>query len=80
MQFMYVVENTNPRPNTICPECRRLIGTTYADTINRPRLPRHADCYCYYRTIPIQNSRLPPESLMLSAPLIQEILHGPPTT
>ena len=50
-QVLYVYLNSNPR-GTVCPECARHIGQVYGER-DRPFLPRHEHCYCYYERIVI---------------------------
>ena len=35
-----------------CPECKRRIGQLYSYR-DRPYLPRHANCYCYYQRVQV---------------------------
>ena len=51
--------NRNPR-GTPCPECRRYIGHKYLPR-QRPHLPRHQHCYCYYQRIIIQDPQTDPQ-------------------
>ncbi|MGC9349121.1 MAG: hypothetical protein ACP5JG_13330, partial [Anaerolineae bacterium] len=53
--------NYNPRPETICPRCKRMIGTVWAPG-TEPALPLHPNCYCAYFPTSRPVSMPPPAS------------------
>ena len=56
--YQYLYLNRNPN-GTTCPECRRRIGRLYA-AWERPFLPRHQHCYCYYQRVPVEEPKPAP--------------------
>lgn len=46
---LYHLLSANPNPDTVCDVCKADLGRLYEEGEARPRLPRHAHCYCYYR-------------------------------
>ena len=44
----WLYSSNNPRSRTICPRCKPLIGHVFSPT-RYPHLPRHGNCYCYWR-------------------------------
>ena len=47
MPYIYTFCNRNPH-GTTCARCAALIGNQYTAD-NRPQLPIHYGCYCYYQ-------------------------------
>ena len=71
MITFYHYLSANPNPATICDECRADVGKVFAEDDDRPTLPRHANCWCYYRRV--TSTTVP------TTRGIQEALNGPPT-
>lgn len=65
-QFIY--KNRNPR-GTICPECRRWLDHAFDEGFWRPRLPRHAGCYCFYQQVYVNRPDTPPPDV-ITVPLV----------
>jgi hypothetical protein len=59
-EYGYLYLNDNPRGP--CVECRPDVGLVFAEH-ERPAVPRHEGCYCYYERVPADSPEMPVRDL-----------------